>query len=91
MYFEWDEANREHIAEHDVTPEEAEQVVLNQPLDLEVQSRSGEERTLQLGETDAGRILLVVTTYRGNKLRVVTAFPANKKLRSLYAQHQQED
>jgi uncharacterized DUF497 family protein len=87
MEFSWDDANRSHIAEHAVSPEEAEQVVLNEPLDLEVQIRGGEERTLQVGETDAGRILIVVTTWRGQKVRVVTAFPANKKLRELYAQN----
>jgi len=87
MEFSWDDANRSHIAEHSVSPEEAEQVVLNEPLDLEIQIRGGEERTLQVGETDVGRILVVVTTWRGQKVRVVTAFPANKKLRELYAQN----
>lgn len=88
MNFEWDEANRSHLAEHNVTAEEAEQVVLNDPLDLEVQLRNGERRTIQVGETDPGRILVVVTTFRGQRLRVVTAFPANKKLRNLYAKYQ---
>jgi uncharacterized DUF497 family protein len=90
MQFSWDEANRNHIAEHAVSPEEAEQVVLNEPLDLEVQIRGGEERTLQVGETDAGRILIVVTTWRGAKVRVVTAFPANKRLRGLYERYTQK-
>ena len=88
MNFEWDEANRSHIAEHKMTAEEAEQVVLGNPLDVEVQLRNGEERTIQVGETDLGRVLVVVTTFRGKRLRVVTAFPANKKLRNLYAKYQ---
>lgn len=84
MEFSWDDANLAHIAEHGVSQEEAEQVVLNMPLDLEVQIRGGEERTLQVGETDAGRLLIVVTTWRQQKVRVVTAFPAKKKIREFY-------
>lgn len=84
MEFDWDDANRGHIAEHGVGTEEAEQVVLNGPIDVDVQIRSGEERTLQIGETDAGRILVVITTWREQKVRIVTAFPAKKKMRQFY-------
>jgi uncharacterized protein len=80
-----------HIAEHDVSPEEAEQVVLNDPVDLEVQIRNGEERTVQIGETNSGRVLVVVTTWRDGSVRVITAFPANKKLRTLYESYREKD
>jgi uncharacterized DUF497 family protein len=89
--FDWDGSNRSHIAEHGVSPEEAEQVLFNEPVDLELQLRRGEERTVQVGETDAGRILIVITTSRGEKLRVVTAFPAKKKFREFYEQLKGED
>ena len=85
--FDWDEANRKHVAEHNVEPSEAEEVIANDPLDLEVQYLNGEERMLQLGETNALRILVVVTTWRGSKLRVITAFPATPQLRKFYAAH----
>ncbi len=91
VLFSWDKANRSHIAEHGVSSEEAEQVVLNDPVDLEVQIRNGEERTLQVGETDAGRVLVVVTTWRDDRIRVITAFPANKKLRTLYESYREEE
>jgi hypothetical protein len=32
--FDWDEANIGHVARHSVLPEEAEQVILNDPVDL---------------------------------------------------------
>lgn len=83
--FDWDLANTEHIAKHGVTPEEAEQVVLNDPFDLTLQLRDGEERTAQIGETNAGRILVVITTWRKKLVRVVTAFPAKSALRKFYA------
>jgi uncharacterized protein len=85
--FDWDEANRKHVAEHGVTPSEVEEVITNDPLDLEEQFRNGEERLMQIGETDALRILVVITTWRGNKIRVVTAFPATPQLRQFYTAH----
>ncbi len=83
--FDWDRANIEHIAKHGVTPAEAEQVVLNDPVDLTLQLRDGEERTPQIGETNAGRILVVITMWRNELIRVVTAFPAKSALRKFYA------
>jgi len=84
LVFEWDDANRRHMAEHGAAPEEAEQVLLNEPIDLPAQMRSGEERSVQVGETDEGRILMVVTTWRGGRVRVVTAFPGNRTTRRKY-------
>ena len=82
--FDWDEENRGHIAKHRVSAAEAEQVVLNDPIDLTVQVSGGEERIVQVGETNKGRILIVVTTWRKEMIRVVTAYPAPKQLRMLY-------
>lgn len=44
----------------------------------------GEERWAYLGETDEGRILQVVITVRGERIRVVTAFEPVRRLRLLY-------
>ena len=44
MGFDWDSANIDHIARHRVTPEEAEQVMLNSPLEIDYQIMDGEER-----------------------------------------------
>lgn len=82
--FDWDSANIAHVAEHGLTPEEAEQVLQNRPVDLESYLRSGEERTAQVGETDRGRIAIVVSTMRSKKIRVVTAWPANKSYRRYF-------
>jgi uncharacterized DUF497 family protein len=79
--FEWDVENIRHLAKHEILPVEAEQVLKNRPLDLESELRNGEDRTPQVGETDAGRILIVVSTMLGRKIRVVTAWPANKNYR----------
>ena len=42
--FDWDEANIGHVARHSVLPEEAEQVILNDPVDLGLEIVEGEER-----------------------------------------------
>ena len=73
--YQWDEGNIAHLAKHNVSPAEAEQVINNHPLDLERQIRGNEQRMPQLGKTDAGHILVVVTTMREDLIRVVTAFP----------------
>jgi uncharacterized protein len=79
--FDWDNGNIGHLALHQIAPEEAEQVIQNRPIDLEKYLRNGEERVVQVGETDAGRILVAVSTMRGKKIRVVTAWPAKERLR----------
>ena len=82
--FDWDQENISHIAKHGIAPDEAEQVVLNDPIDLTIQMGDGEERIPQVGETNAGRILVVISTWRDELIRVVTAFPAKSTLRKLY-------
>lgn len=72
--FEWDDANIGHVAEHGVAPEEAEQAILNRPIDLGSEMRSGEERVAQIGETNGGKVLVVISTMSGKKIRVVAAW-----------------
>ena len=68
------------------TSSEAEETISNAPVDIAHQMRNGEKRLVQIGETNAKRVLLVVTTMRGSKTRVVTAFPANRAYHS-FMQH----
>ena len=82
--FEWDDANILHIAEHSVEPEEAEEVILGDPLDIEFSVVDGEERWSYLGETNDGRIMWVTITLRGKRMRVVTAFEPEKHWKVLY-------
>jgi uncharacterized protein len=84
--FDWDDANIGHLARHNVGPEEAEQVILNDPVDLGMEIVESEERYLNLGATIQGRVLLVVTTWREDRVRVVTAFEPIKRLIQFYYQ-----
>ncbi len=83
--FDWDDENTAHIARHDVTPDEAEQVLRNDPVDGGTQDHEGEQRFVEVGVTDAMRILVVITTMRGELTRVVTAYPAAPAFRMFYA------
>ena len=84
LIFEWDEANTGHIARHKVTREEAEQVVLNDPVEVEFRDSEGEERIAVVGMTRRGRGLVVAWTPRGGSVRVVTAFDADPRDMQLY-------
>jgi uncharacterized protein len=80
--FDWDDANRDHLARHGVTPQEAEEVVLGDPLDIELQTAEGcggEERMLHVGETRKGRILELVATWRDGKARIISAWNASRQ------------
>jgi uncharacterized DUF497 family protein len=79
LSFDWDEANLEHISFHEVKPEEAEQALINEPVELDYDVVENEERWTSIGHTNRLRVLKVVWTLRGEKVRVVTALDAAKQ------------
>ncbi len=74
--FDWDAANIAHIAEHNVQPHEAEEVYNNNPVYLDYLIEDGEQRHREIGETLAGRILIVVSTTSPNSMekRIIPKF-----------------
>jgi len=84
---DWDDSNIRHVRRHRINPAEVQQVLYNNPLDLEYETESGEERYKSLGVTDSGRALVVVWTVRELKVRVVTAYSASGQLRQVYEQY----
>jgi uncharacterized DUF497 family protein len=83
--FDWDDSNINHIAGHNVEPEEAEEA-LEDP-DLKKDSAynfKGERRSAIIGATEAGRILLVIYTRRGQNIRVVTVRDASDAQKRRY-------
>jgi hypothetical protein len=74
--FDWDGGNAEKSwLRHRVSQSESEQAFFNRPLVLaEDDHHSTEElRWYALGCTDAGRLLFIVYTLRGEKVRVISA------------------
>ena len=85
MQFDWDDANVEHIAAHDVEPEEAEQIFEDpRRARLSVYSTPGERRWGWVGATVHGRVLAVINTRRLGAIRVVTARDATLRERRRY-------
>lgn len=83
--FDWDDANRDRLALHNVTPQEAEQAILDpHAVLLEIQFNEEEERTKALGITRRGRILVVVFTFHAEAIRPITAYTAEPRLQKLY-------
>jgi len=84
--FEWDAFNTRHIARHGLQPHDVEQALANDPDTIRsVVAGTGEERWFTVGPNGAGRLLAVVWTLRGSRVRVVTAYPAGKRLQRDYA------
>ena len=72
--FEWDENNIDHIARHDYTPDEVEEVFIE---NCEVR-RIG-ERYIARGATIDGRMTVVVFERKKTAIRVVTARDMNAR------------
>jgi uncharacterized DUF497 family protein len=84
--FDWDNANISHIFNHDVTPEEAEDVFFdesNVQYDDEKHSVK-EDRLIIIGKTQSGRLLYQIFTRRGDLIRVISSRDINKKEVELY-------
>jgi len=89
--FQWDKGNRnKNLIKHSVEDLECEQVFLNEPLIiLDDPKHSGtEKRFAAFGQTDAGRLLVLVFTKRGELLRVISARDMNRWERKFYEEKQ---
>lgn len=75
--FDWDDENKKHLGGHKVAPAEFEQVLNNDPIDLDFDLIDNEARYRSVGLTDGGRLLSVAWTIRNGKVRAITAFPAS--------------
>jgi len=85
--FQWDEGNIDkNLIKHNVENWECEQVFFNKPLLVLDDPRHSiaEKRSAAFGKTDAGRLLIVVFTKRGNLLRVISARDMNARERRFY-------
>ena len=57
--FDWDDANIQHIALHDISIDEVESVLNGFTIELETQDGYDEERFSEIGVTSAGRCLVL--------------------------------
>src|SRR5260370_34427032 len=84
--FDWDAHNIDHLAQHDVRPQEAEEALASDVMDLDHNiTADGEERWTAVGQTLAGRLLVIVwTVLEDGSYRPITAYPATKGLEAVY-------
>ena len=87
--FDWDDENKKHLDAHKVVPAEFEELLNNDPVDLNFERIDNEERYRSVGLTNAGRSLSVVWTIRKGKVRAITAFPAGVSDRKAFLERPQ--
>jgi uncharacterized DUF497 family protein len=91
--FEWDAGNAPKIwVRHRVSPAEAEQLFFNRPLvaAVDVEHSAEEPRFLALGQTDSGRPLFLVFTFRRGLIRGISARDVSRRERREYEHAQSE-
>ena len=85
VVFDWDENNLRKIRAHGIRRVEVEQALSNDPIPIYEQDAGTEPRYVYYGETDSGRLLAVVMTERGERIRVVTAYDLDAGQKRDYA------
>ena len=88
--FEWDPWNIEkNKVKHRVLPKECEDIFFNKPLIIIPDTRHSfvEERYAALGITDTGRVLTIIFTFRGSRIRVISARDQSMKEKIVFATH----
>jgi uncharacterized DUF497 family protein len=85
--FEWDAGNsQKNWTSHRVTQAEAEEVFFNLPVFLleDAKHSARERRYNVLGRSNGDRLLSVIFTVRGDRVRVISARPMSRKERTAY-------
>ena len=86
--FEWDEVNIAHIARHNISPDEVEDVCLGRPVIKE----GHENRLFLIGSTKQGRLLTVILKPKETEAeyRPITAYDASKTSIRMYQEEMRE-
>jgi len=85
--FEWDSGNYDKsYQKHGISPSEAEEVFLDKNLIIvrDVKHSQTEVRYIIIGKTIEKKLLFVVFTTRGKKIRIISVRIANKKEKKHY-------
>jgi len=89
--FEWDEGNiKKNWERHGVSHIECEEIFFNKPIIVKKDEFHSirEDRYFVLGKTDTGRMLFIVFTLRGNKIRIISARDMKRKEKKIYEEIQ---
>ena len=86
LEFQWDKGNIGKSIKHKVKDKETEESFFdrNHKIFKDKLHSGGEERFRIVGKTKKGRLLFIVFTMRGKKIRIISARDINKKEVYLY-------
>jgi uncharacterized DUF497 family protein len=82
--FDWDGHNERHLAEHGVSREDAEDVLSGNHILSEFQVEGDEQRWVAVGVTRSGRVLEIVFAVRGEAIRPITGWLADRGTTDMY-------
>jgi uncharacterized DUF497 family protein len=82
--FDWDEFNERHLSKHAISRFDAEDVLSGNHILLEYQMEGREQRWIAVGATRTGRILNIVFAVRGEAMRPITGWTADKETAELF-------
>jgi len=92
--FDWNKGNRnKNLIKHAVSDVECEEIFFNIPLMVSPDKAHSkeEERYYLLGKTDNERLLFLVFTARGDKIRVISARDMTKKEQRCYHEAEEDN
>lgn len=89
--FDWDAANRKHLARHKISPAEAEQVFRRLAVVGADEPVDGEVRLRIYGTTKGGRFLTLAYTQRNLLIRVITGWDMTSEELEFYAKEISSD
>jgi uncharacterized DUF497 family protein len=76
---DWDDHNVAHLARHRIQPNEVEEFFGNDPAIRSHEVVDSEDRWTAAGVTNAMRVLVVVFTVRGDMIRPITGWNADRR------------
>jgi uncharacterized protein len=82
--YDWDDFNREHVGRHRVLPNEIQEALESEPVEIEYEEVDGEPRWTSLGHTKGFRVLIIVWTLRNGRIRPITARTVGRPQRKEY-------
>jgi len=82
--FDWDQHNEKHLAQHGVSRDDAEDVLLGNHILVEYQTDGNEQRWVAVGGTRTGRILNIVFAVRDEAVRPITGWVADRETADSY-------
>lgn len=85
--FEWDKGNLDkNYRKHGISVKESEELFLNENIlfNDDIKHSQKEKRFIAIGKTLEDKILFAVFNFRKDKIRIISARPANKKEKKKY-------